>query len=197
MAMKNKYARRSRISEAKIREIVRYVAADLTALQAAALSGLNRNTVNRLYRGLRERMLLACEAQRPLFGVVEVDESFFGGAPGQGPAWARRLRQNRRLRHLRAAGPRLYRDRSGLLEAHAPGHHPRPGRPAHRHQLRRLARATTAWSIWGMATSASIIPATSSPREPSILTASKASGVWPRSGWRSSKGCPDTPSICT
>ena len=78
MAMKNKYARRSRISEAKIREIVRYVAADLTALQAAALSGLNRNTVNRLYRGLRERMLLACEAQRPLFGVVEVDESFFG-----------------------------------------------------------------------------------------------------------------------
>ena len=78
MAMKNKYARRSRISEAKIREIVRYFAADLTALQAAALSGLNRNTVNRYYRGLRERMLLACEAQRPLFGVVDVDESFFG-----------------------------------------------------------------------------------------------------------------------
>ena len=43
MAMKNKYAKRARISEAKIREIVRYVAADLTALQAAALSGLNRN----------------------------------------------------------------------------------------------------------------------------------------------------------
>ena len=78
MAMRNKYAKRSRISEAKIREIVRYVAADLTALQAAALSGLNRNTVNRLYRGVRERMRLACEAQRPLFGVVEVDESFFG-----------------------------------------------------------------------------------------------------------------------
>ena len=42
MAIKNKYARCSRISEAKIREIVRYFAADLTALQAAALSGLNR-----------------------------------------------------------------------------------------------------------------------------------------------------------
>ena len=84
MAMKNKYAKRARISEAKIREIVRYVAADLTALQAAALSGLNRNTVNRLYRGVRERMLLACEAQRRLFGVVEVDESFFGrGAYGK------------------------------------------------------------------------------------------------------------------
>ena len=76
--MKNKYARRSRISEGKFRELVRYFAADLTALQAATLSGLNRNTVNRFYRGLRERILVACEAQRPLFGIVEVDESFFG-----------------------------------------------------------------------------------------------------------------------
>ncbi len=76
--MKNKYAKRSRISEGKVRELVRYFAADLTALQAATLSGLNRNTVNRFYRGLRERILVACEAQRPLFGIVEVDESFFG-----------------------------------------------------------------------------------------------------------------------
>ena len=102
MAMKNKYAKRSRDSEAKVREIVLYVAADLTDLQAAALSGLSRTTVNRLYRGVRERMLLACEAQRQLFGIVEVDESFFG---------ARRLRRNRRLRQLRAVRPRLYRDR--------------------------------------------------------------------------------------
>ena len=70
--MKSKYSKRSRISEAKIREIVRYFVADLTALQAAQLSGLNRNTVNKVYRGLRERMFLACEAQRPMFGVVEV-----------------------------------------------------------------------------------------------------------------------------
>ena len=91
MATSNKYAKRSRISEAKIREVVRDVAADLTALQAAALRRRNRNTVNRLYRGVRERMLLACEAQRPLFGIVEVDESVFG---------ARRLRQADRFRHL-------------------------------------------------------------------------------------------------
>ena len=139
MAMRNKYTKRSRISEAKIREVVRYVAADLTALQAAALSGLNRNTVNRLYRGVRDRMRLACEAQRRLFGVVEVDESFFGARRVKGRRGARRLRQDRRLRHLRAAGPRLYRDRPGLLEAHAPGYYPRPGGPAHRHQLRWLA----------------------------------------------------------
>ena len=78
MTMKNRYARRSRISEARIREVVRYFAADLTALQAATLSGLNRNTVNRLYRALRERILHACEVQRPLLGTVEIDESFFG-----------------------------------------------------------------------------------------------------------------------
>ena len=76
--MRNKYAARSRISEAKIREIVRCFSADLTALQTAELSGLNRNTINRFYRVLRERLLWACEAQRPMFGIVEVDESFFG-----------------------------------------------------------------------------------------------------------------------
>ena len=85
MAMKNKYAKRARISEAKIREIVRYVAADLTALQATALSGLNRNTVNRLYRGVRERMLLACEAQRRLLGLGRRGRrELLRGAPGQG-----------------------------------------------------------------------------------------------------------------
>ena len=46
--MKNKYARRSRISEGEVRELVRYFAADLTALQAATLSGLNRNAVTSL-----------------------------------------------------------------------------------------------------------------------------------------------------
>lgn len=78
MAMKNRYSKRSRISERKFREIVRYFATDLTALQTAELSGINRNTINRIYRGLRERIYHACETDRPFFGVVEVDESWFG-----------------------------------------------------------------------------------------------------------------------
>ncbi len=65
--MKNKYARRSRISEAKTRQIVRFFAADLTAAQTAELTGLNRNTVNRFYRALRERILTDCERRRPAF----------------------------------------------------------------------------------------------------------------------------------
>ena len=76
--MKNKYVSRSRISESKFRTLVRCFSADLTALQTAELTGLNRNTVNRFYRGLRERIYAACEAQRPMLGVVEVDESYFG-----------------------------------------------------------------------------------------------------------------------
>ena len=138
--MKNKDAKRARISEAKIREIVRYVAADLTALQAAALSGLNRNTVNRLYRGVRERMLLACEAQRRLFGVVEVDESCFGARRVKGRRGRGAYGKTVVFGIFERPGPRLYRDRPGLLKAHPPGHHPRPGRPAHRHQRRWLAR---------------------------------------------------------
>jgi transposase len=76
--MKNRYCKSSRISEKKMREIVRCFSADLTALQTAELSGLNRNTINRFYRALRERIYQACEAQRPMFGIVEVDESLFG-----------------------------------------------------------------------------------------------------------------------
>ena len=78
MTTGNRYCKFSKVSEAKIREIVRYFATDLTAVQTAQLSGLNRNTVNRFYRALRERVHSACETQRPLFGIVEVDESYFG-----------------------------------------------------------------------------------------------------------------------
>ena len=78
MVMKNRYFKSSKLSEARIRTVVKCFAADLTALQTAQIAGLNRNTVNRIYRGLRERILAACEAQRPVFGIVEVDESFFG-----------------------------------------------------------------------------------------------------------------------
>ena len=84
--MKNPFASRSRISAAKTRQLVRCFAADLTALQTAELTGPNRNTVNRFYRVLRERILAACEAQRPLFGIVEVDESYFGARRVKGKA---------------------------------------------------------------------------------------------------------------
>ena len=61
MAMKNKYAYRSRISEAKIRQLVKLFSVDLTASQIAELSGVNRNTVNRYVSAFRERIARYCE----------------------------------------------------------------------------------------------------------------------------------------
>jgi len=75
---KNRYARRSHLSEAQIRRLVRLFAADLPASTVAALTGLSRRTVNRYVQALRERMAAVCEAQAPYRGEVEVDESYFG-----------------------------------------------------------------------------------------------------------------------
>lgn len=75
---KNRYARSSLFSEATFRELVKLFSTDLTAVQIAQLSGINRNTVNRYLRLIREWIVACNEAQRPFFGVVEVDESLFG-----------------------------------------------------------------------------------------------------------------------
>ncbi|MFQ5356663.1 MAG: IS1595 family transposase [Mariprofundaceae bacterium] len=76
--MKNRYIRRAHISEAKFRQLLRAFAADLTALQIAQVTGLNRNTVNRHLRMIRERIAEHCEEESPFAGEVEVDESYFG-----------------------------------------------------------------------------------------------------------------------
>ena len=91
MAIKNKYIHRSKISEAKFRQLVRLFCVDLNATQIAQIANLNRNTVNRLLQKIRERIALACEAESPVSGEVEVDESYFGA---------------RRVRGLRGRGAR-------------------------------------------------------------------------------------------
>ena len=53
MAMKNKYILRAKISEAKFRQLIRLFCVDLNATQIAQVTGLNRNTVNRLLQGMR------------------------------------------------------------------------------------------------------------------------------------------------
>jgi len=76
--LKNKYARRSRISERKFRELIRYFSLDFTALDIARLSNLNPNTVDRYLLLLRMRLAEIREEESPFSGVVEVDESYFG-----------------------------------------------------------------------------------------------------------------------
>lgn len=46
--------------------------------QIASLTGLNRNSVNRLLTHIRTVIATSCEAASPLSGEVELDESYFG-----------------------------------------------------------------------------------------------------------------------
>ena len=78
MTVLNRYAKRSKISEAKFRQIIRYFAVDLDASQIAKLVALNRKSVNRYLRAIRERIAELCETQSPFSGEIEVDESYFG-----------------------------------------------------------------------------------------------------------------------
>lgn len=74
----NCYYRRSRISEKKFREIIKYFALDLTANRTAQLVGLTHKTVNQIYLKIRHRIAQDCQRQSPFSGEVEVDESYFG-----------------------------------------------------------------------------------------------------------------------
>ena len=76
--LKNRYIRSSKLSETKFRTLVKLFAADLTAVQIAQLGNINRNTANRYLRLIRTRILEFTEEQRPFFGTIEVDESWFG-----------------------------------------------------------------------------------------------------------------------
>ena len=91
MPGKNKYINRSRISEAKFRDIVRYFSLDLDAHKIAILTNLNRNTINRYVTLIRQRIAEFCESKTPFKGEIEVDESYFGakrirGKRGRGAA---------------------------------------------------------------------------------------------------------------
>jgi transposase-like protein len=77
--MKNKYVKRSKISEAKFRELIRLFSLDLDAENISLLTHLNRNTVNRYLYLIRKRIAFFCEEESPFHGEVEVDESYFGG----------------------------------------------------------------------------------------------------------------------
>lgn len=63
--MNNKYVNRSKISEAKFRELVKLFSLDLTAKQISELTDLNRNTVNRYLSGIRVRVAEHCNKIDP------------------------------------------------------------------------------------------------------------------------------------
>lgn len=76
---KSRYFRHSKLSEEKLRQILRYFAMDLTATDCAELSGISVRSTNAIYLRLRRRMAEQCEKFSPLGGEIEADdESCFG-----------------------------------------------------------------------------------------------------------------------
>jgi len=78
MTVKNRYKKHAKISEAKFKKILKLFCVDLTAVQIAEIIGLNRNTVNKYLKLMRQQIAAICESESPFGGEVEVDESFFG-----------------------------------------------------------------------------------------------------------------------
>ena len=78
MTMKNRYIKRSHISEYKFRQIIKLFVADLEAKQIASLCNININTINRLLNLLRQRIAVICEEESIFESVeIEIDESYF------------------------------------------------------------------------------------------------------------------------
>jgi len=79
--MKNKYIYRSKISEAKFREILRLFLLDLTATQVAEITHVSRNSINVIFNKIRNRIFeisvdnFPIEPEKEEF---EADESYFG-----------------------------------------------------------------------------------------------------------------------
>ena len=76
--MKNKYLNRSKISEAKFREILRYFAEDFSSTQTSKLTGISRRTISDIYQKLRLRIYDLTLLDEMFSEEVEVDESYFG-----------------------------------------------------------------------------------------------------------------------
>jgi transposase-like protein len=78
MISKNRHYRRSRIAEAKFRQLVCCFLLDFTASSTAELIGVSVRSVNTIYLKIRQRLAESCEHNSPLHPAVEVDESYFG-----------------------------------------------------------------------------------------------------------------------
>lgn len=78
MTREKSILKRARISTKKFRQILKLFALDIEATKIARLTDLNRNTINKYLRLIRERIAEECELESPFSGEIEVDESFFG-----------------------------------------------------------------------------------------------------------------------
>lgn len=108
--MKNKYLSHAHIDERIFRYILHCFCLDIEAKKVAEMSHISRQSVNKLFSCLRERIALICEAETTCSeGEFELDESYFGA---------------RRVRGIRGRGAKgktivfgIYK-RGGSVSAH-------------------------------------------------------------------------------
>ena len=90
--MKNKYFDGSHISERKFQQIVRLFCLDIEAKEAAELTGVSRQSINKIFAAIRLRIFdISMANPTPCYGEFELDESYFGA---------------RRVRGIRGRGAR-------------------------------------------------------------------------------------------
>ena len=78
MKHKKRYYSRSKISEAKFRQIIRFFAMDFTATDTAQLANISVRSINSIFIKIRKKIVYKCAQVSPFNGVVELDESYFG-----------------------------------------------------------------------------------------------------------------------
>jgi transposase len=80
-----------RLSNYKIKKILKCFCEDITATQTAKILDINRNTINNYYDEIRQKIIIFTNKKQKFFGEIELDESYFGakrvrGKRGRGAA---------------------------------------------------------------------------------------------------------------
>ena len=75
LPMKNKYIIRSRISQKKFREILKYFAEDIEATKIANLTGISRISVNKILKSIRILMSKECKKISKFSGEISSSQA--------------------------------------------------------------------------------------------------------------------------
>jgi len=119
MKEKNTYYSRSKITEAKFRQIIRFFAMDFTASDTAKLTNISVRSINTIYIKLRKKIADQCEKASPFNGIVELDESYLGAQRVRGKQGRGASRKTIVFGLLKRDGNRVYGNCACLFQSHA------------------------------------------------------------------------------
>ena len=75
LPMKNKYIIRSRISQKKFREILKYFAEDIEATKIANFTGISRISINKILKSIRVLISQECENISKFSGEISSSQA--------------------------------------------------------------------------------------------------------------------------